>query len=471
MGLFEKFIAFIKKENLFLPKDKLLLAVSGGVDSVVLCHLCKQAGYDFVIAHCNFQLRGEESERDEQFVGTLGEKYGVQVFIKRFDTVTYASENKQSTQEAARNLRYRWFLELTVSEELDGGVIQTKGTTPGWHFSMNENKHRILTLTAHHANDSVETLLMNFYKGTGIRGLQGILPRHELLPFLVRPLLFATKEQLLSYAIQHNLSFVEDSSNASNKYTRNYFRNQLIPDIKKVYPQAEDNLIDNLQRFREIEILYQQSIQHHKNKLLEKRGSEIHIPILKLLKSIPLVTILYEIIRDFGFTSHQTEEVIGLLKSETGKYIESGSHQIIKNRSWLIITPIQSEEAQHILIEEKDKKIVFQAGEIQIEKMEITKIQLSSDSLIAMLDEAAITFPLLFRKWKQGDYFYPLGMQKKKKINRFLTDQKLSLVEKGNTWVLEMDKKIIWIAGMRIDDRFKVTPATKKIVKISYLPK
>ncbi len=471
MGLFEKFIAFIKKENLFQPKDKLLLAVSGGVDSVVLCHLCKQAGYDFAIAHCNFQLRGEESERDEQFVGSLGEKYGVQVFIKRFDTATYANENKQSLQVSARNLRYRWFLELTVSEELDGGVTQTKDPTPGWHFTMNENKPRIFTLTAHHANDSVETLLMNFFKGTGIRGLQGILPRHELLPFLVRPLLFATKEQLLSYAIQHNLSFVEDSSNASNKYTRNYFRNQLIPDIKKVYPQAEDNLIDNLQRFREMEILYQQSIQHHKSKLLEKRGSEIHIPVLKLLKSIPLVSILYEIIRDFGFTSHQTDEVIDLLTSETGKYIESGSHQIIKNRKWLIIAPIQSEEAQHILIEEKDKKIVFKAGQLQIEKYDVEKIQLVTDSSIAMLDAADISFPLLLRKWKQGDYFYPLGMKKKKKINRFLTDQKLSLTQKENTWVLEMNKKITWIMGMRIDDRFKVTPSTKKIVKISYLPK
>ncbi len=197
MKLLKNFIDFIKKENLFQPKDKLLLAVSGGVDSVVLCELCKQAGYDFVIAHCNFQLRGEESQRDEDFVNALGKKYAVEVLVKKFDTEKYAADNKVSIQVAARELRYSWFRELVANRSLNIG-------------------HWIVT--AHHANDNVETMLMNFFKGTGINGLKAILPKQGNI---VRPLLFARKEELIAFAQQHKLGFVEDSSNASGKYTRN----------------------------------------------------------------------------------------------------------------------------------------------------------------------------------------------------------------------------------------------------------
>ena len=468
MSLLQKFRSFIKQENLFQPEDTLLLAVSGGVDSVVLCDLCKHAGYDFVIAHCNFQLRGAESERDEQFVRSLGEKYGVEVFVKKFDTERYANENRKSIQEAARSLRYSWFLELCTEGSL-GRVSRIKSEKPGWHFMHDHTKPRVFTVTAHHANDSVETLLMNFFKGTGIKGLQGIKPKHDPLIFIIRPLLFVRKEELLSYATQNDLSFVEDSSNTSDKYTRNYFRNQLIPLLKKVYPQVEDNLVDNLQRFREIEVLYQQSIQLHKKKLLEQKGNEIHIPVLKLLKTIPLATVLYEIIKDFNFTAHQTDEVIGLLNAETGKYISSYSHRIIKNRNWLIISPVQTEEAQNILIEESDTKIEFKGGKLIIKTLPTINLQPSTQ--IAQLNAAEIKFPLLLRKWRQGDYFYPLGMTKKKKINRFLIDQKLSVIQKENTWVIEMDKKIIWVVGLRIDNRFKIKDMTTRALLLSYEPK
>src|SRR6185295_16839275 len=259
---------------------------------------------------------------------TLGDKYGAEVFVKKMDTAEYVKLTGLSVQEAARNLRYSWFHEICTDGTLQNGVTRTNTEKPGWHFTIDHTKPRVLIVTAHHANDSAETLLMNFFKGTGIRGLQGIKPRHELLPYLIRPLLFARKEELLAFAIQNNLSFVEDSSNISDKYTRNYFRNQLIPSLKKVYPEVESNLIDNLNRFRDIEILYQQSVQLHKQKLLEKKGEEIHIPVLKLLKSEPLSTIVYEIIQEFNFTSHQTDAVINLLKSESGKYVESGSHMI-----------------------------------------------------------------------------------------------------------------------------------------------
>jgi tRNA(Ile)-lysidine synthase len=443
MSLVNKFKEYIKSENLFQPKDRLLLAVSGGVDSVVLCELCKEAGFDFIIAHCNFQLRGEESTRDENFVKELGKKYWVEVLIKKFDTNDYVLQTKKGIQEAARDLRYEWFNEL----------IGRQSSVVGRHI-----------LTAHHANDNIETVLMNFFKGTGINGLHGILPKQGKL---IRPLLFAKKEELKTFAEEHNLSFVEDASNITDKYTRNYFRNQLIPDLQKVFPQVENNLTDNIQRFKEIEVLYRQSIESHKKNLLEQKGAEVHIPVLKLLKSEPLSTIVYEIIKDFGFTAHQTPEVIALIESESGKYIQSSTHKIIKNRKWLIISPNQSLGAQNILIEKEDKEILFNGGKINLKNFLSVNQQLSTVNSVVQLDADEIIFPLLLRKWKQGDYFYPLGMDKKKKLSKFFIDQKLSMTDKENTWVIEMNKKIIWVVGMRIDNRFKITPATKNILQLS----
>ena len=426
------------------------MAVSGGVDSVVLCELCKQAGYDFVIAHCNFQLRGEESERDELFVTKLAKKYNVDIFVKKFETEKYAEENKLSIQVAARELRYAWFSLLTGANDKEISDF----TLPVAHW----------TVTAHHANDNIETLLMNFFKGTGVNGLRGILPKQEKV---IRPLLFAKKEELLEFAKERDLKYVEDSSNASDKYTRNYFRNQLIPSIQKIFPQAEDNLLANIERFREVEILYRQSIETHKKKLLEKKGGEIHIPVLKLLKSEPLATIVYEIIKDYGFSANQVDEVIKLLKSDSGKYIQSASYRLLKNRNWLIISSNSNSPGEIILIEETNQSIRFANGDLTIETMGSANYKLQSANTIASLDADEINFPLLLRKWRQGDYFYPLGMRKKKKVSRFFIDQKLSLTEKENTWVLEMNKKIIWVVGKRIDDRFKITPKTRNIVKFT----
>ncbi|MBL7703158.1 MAG: tRNA lysidine(34) synthetase TilS [Ferruginibacter sp.] len=457
MSFLEKFKAYIKQpagsfgQNLFHPKDKLLLAVSGGVDSVVLCELCKQAGYDFSIAHCNFQLRGEESERDENFVRSLGGKYNVEVLVKKFETEKYATENKLSIQVAARELRYSWFNELLSREHI-----------PNSQFPIPN-----YLLTAHHANDNIETLLMNFFKGTGINGLHGILPKQGNI---IRPLLFAKKEELTGFAKSNHLNFVEDSSNTSDKYTRNYFRNQLIPDLQKVFPQVEDNLLNNIERFRQIEMIYRHTVDITKKKLLEQKGNEIHIPVLKLLKTKPLETIMYEIIKGYGFTAHQADEVIGLLKSESGKYISSASHRILKNRNWLIIAPNENTEAETILIE-KTGALQFTEGKLELKEILNIQYSLSNNPLVAQLDAAEIKFPLLLRKWKQGDYFYPLGMTKKKKLSRFFIDQKLSMTQKEKTWVIEMDKKIIWVVGMRIDNRFKITNNTKNTLQISLLQK
>lgn len=455
MNLLKEFEQYIKQQNLFNTKDKLLLAVSGGVDSVVLCELCRRAGFDFFIAHCNFQLRAAESERDENFVRELGKKYAVEVFVKKFDTEKYAADNKCSIQVAARELRYAWFDEIL--NDVKNNFVSKTGKQPATVVWL---------LTAHHANDNIETLLLNFFKGTGISGLHGILPKQKNI---CRPLLFAKKETLLAFANENQLPFVEDSSNASNKYARNYFRNELIPGLQKVFPQVEENLLDNIERFSEIEVAYLQFINQQKKGLMENKGNEVHIPVLKLLKAKPLKSIVFEIVKDFGFTAHQTGEVIGLLTSESGKYIPSASHRIIKNRNWLIISPNKSTEAINILVEKTSKKIKFQPGTISFDIITSDKFSghIQTANYIAQLDAGEIKFPLLLRKWKAGDYFYPLGMNRKKKLSRFFIDQKLSITQKENTWVLEMDKKIIWVVGMRIDNRFKVKSNTKKILQVT----
>ncbi|WP_018615513.1 tRNA lysidine(34) synthetase TilS [Segetibacter koreensis] len=465
MSLQEKFIQHLKQFSFIQQKQKQLLTISGGVDSVVLCDLMFAAQYDFVIAHCNFQLRGAESERDEQFVRSLGNKYGKEVLVKKFDTDKYATENKISIQVAARELRYRWFYEVISGNfsTLNQNIPTDDSSLTATHLQLRAHPIHYI-LTAHHANDNIETLLMNFFKGTGISGLHGILPVQGKI---VRPLLFAKKDELVAYAMENNLPFVEDSSNLSDKYTRNFFRHNLFPMLKEIYPNIEDNLLNNIQRLTEVEELYKQSVEKHKKKLLEYKGNEVHVPVLKLQKTSPLSTIIYEIIKDFGFTSTRVQEVIELLESETGKYISSSSHRIIKNRNWLIISPNQSTEATNILIEEKDKKVMFSDGELSLEVIESSTFQIPSSNNTAALDCAEISFPLLLRKWKQGDYFYPLGMKKKKKLSRFFIDQKLSKTDKENVWVLEMNKKIIWIVGQRIDDRCKIQPSTKTVLKIS----
>lgn len=440
MELIESFRSFIAQHHLFSSRDRLLIAVSGGVDSVVLCELCHQTGYSFEIAHCNFQLRGEESLRDEKFVQSLGGKYQVKVWVRHFDTAHYASSNKLSIQEAARDLRYNWFNELLQENDLS------------------------FLLTAHHLDDSIETSMMNFFKGTGIAGLRGILPRQGKI---IRPLLFAGKQELQDYAMNQSLQWVEDSSNESDKYTRNYFRHQVIPFIQKIYPGAEKNLAQNLARFRDTELLYQQAIEGYKKKLLTVKENEVHIPVLKLQQVVPLTTVLYEIIREFGFGPSQTNEVVALLQSDSGRYVQSLTHRIIRNRAWLIIVPVKTEEASVIPIE-KTGQYDFPAGRLELLPAKDGKPE--TDMNIACLDAASIRFPLILRPWKTGDYFYPLGMTKKKKLARFFIDQKLSLPEKENSWVLEMDKKIVWVIGRRIDDRFKIKETTKEILRIIYKP-
>lgn len=436
---------------------RLLLAVSGGMDSVVLTDLLHRNGHLLVLAHGNFQLRGAESERDEQFVRTLAETYQVPLLVKKFDTTAYAEARKLSIQEAARELRYNWFKEIINGGADAAATIFEKGN--------NSRQSPAYIVTAHHANDNIETLLINFFRGTGISGLHGILP---LQGNVLRPLLFAKRADIKEYAIQQNLRWVEDSSNASDKYVRNHFRLNLIPGLQQVFPNVEQNLLQNIQRFRDIEILYNQALERHTRKLLTVKGNEVHIPVLRLQQLQPLHTLLWEITRPYGFTAAQVTEIAKLLQAESGSYVASATHRIIRNRNWLIVAPKAAETAANILIEAHDTTIRFAAGTLRITHTANTPGIISQHAHTACLDAADIRFPLLLRRWKQGDYFYPLGMRKKKKVSRFLIDQKLSATAKEKVWVIESNRKIIWVAGLRIDDRFKLTPASQKVVKIVF---
>ncbi|MFC4231975.1 tRNA lysidine(34) synthetase TilS [Parasediminibacterium paludis] len=449
--LLEKFKKYIDDNFHLLPtQHHVLLAVSGGIDSVVMVDLFEKAGFNFTIAHCNFQLRGAESDRDEIFVRQLGVTYNKEVLVKQFDTATYAANNKLSIQVAARELRYGWFKELVTSYRLQVTSNQQPVTSN-------------FVATAHHADDNIETLLMHFFRGCGISGLHGILPKQG---HIIRPLLFAKRAELVAHASEQGLTWVEDSSNATDKYSRNYIRHQIMPLMQTIYPKVADNLLGNIERFKEVEMVYIQSINNTKSKLLEIKGNEIHIPILKLKKQQPLRSIVYEIVKDFGFEATQVEEVIKLLDASNGSYMASATHRLIINRNWLIIAPKQAEEATNVLIEVGTKEVVFSAGKLVFNQSTVDGQQ-SADKAIATIDADAITYPLLLRPYKTGDYFYPLGMTKKKKLSKFFIDLKLSKTDKEHIWVIESDKRIVWVIGHRIDNRFKLKPSTKHLLTIS----
>ena len=431
--------------SLLPPHTKVLLAVSGGMDSVVMADLFYSAKIPAAIAHVNFHLRGDESNRDEQFVEALAAYYHFDYQMQEFDTDQFAKENKLSVQEAARVLRYHWFHDLLVQK--------------------NKENNYALIATAHHANDSIETMLINFFRGTGISGMHGILPVHEKI---IRPLIFWKQEKLKTYAIEKNLTWVDDSSNESDKYTRNYLRHQLIPSVQKVFPEVNENLLANISRFSEIEKIYHEAIEDKKKKLVKQIGEEWHFHIAALKKTNAVSTLLWEILKDFNFTTAQVPEVIKLFDSNYGASISSATHRLIKHREKLIIAPLKVNNLQHYFIQKETEKLHTPAGDFLFKIKDARNFTIPKSAQEAALDYSKITFPLVLRHWKAGDYFYPLGMKKKKKEARFLVDMKYSLPEKEKCMVLEnAEKHILWIVGLRIDDRFKMTTSTKEVLHIS----
>lgn len=417
---------------------KVVIAVSGGADSMVLAALFHQANRDIVLAHFNYGLRKEDSEKDQELVAEWALSNNIPFYFKKFDLGDFLKREGGNLQETARELRYEWLEQIRKELNFD------------------------LIATAHHQGDSIETLLINFFKGTGITGLHGILPQKGKV---IRPLLSFKKSEVVDFAEVHNVPWRLDKSNEGNDYLRNKIRNQLLPLITEALPSVEDNLQANIKRFSETEILYKESIERYRKKLIEFRGKDRYISILKLRKSPALFSITYELLKPFGFSSGQIQDVLSLLDSESGKMVQSLEYKIIRDRGFLIITPVNTIESTFILIHRNGKKQKIQLPDFKFE-LEFTEQSnfIDWDQIEtatrqeAYLDLKKIEFPLILRKRKEGDYFYPLGMSgKKKKISHFLRNQKVPLHEKDNIWVLESNKRILWVVGFRIDDRFKMT--------------
>lgn len=409
----------------------ILAAVSGGVDSMVLAALLHEAGFPFAIAHCNFQLRGADSDTDARFVEAWAAARNVPFFRKNFNTEAEAEKGGWGIQETARRLRYDWF--ETLRKERNFAAIAT----------------------AHHADDSAETVLMNLFRGTGIRGLHGILPRQGKI---IRPLLFASKEEILYYAAENGIDFREDASNDSSDYSRNVLRHHILPAIQTQYPQALKAIAETATRLAGAEILYEKSAAKLRKKLLEPRGNDYYLPLRLWQKTEAADALLFELLQPFGFSGGMIPEIKKLFVAQSGHYLDSATHRLLRHRHFLVLT-VRNEAAPSAdlyLIEKGVETVLFPDGKLHPAAIEAPE-NLIAPPEVALLNAAALEWPLVLRRWKAGDYFYPLGMGgKKKKVARFLIDQKLSIAQKEKVWVLESNKRIAWVVGLRIDERFKV---------------
>ena len=445
LGLQSRFQDHVILNRLWQEGDLLLVACSGGVDSVVLASLLHKMHQHVEILHCNFNLRGEESKRDEDFVRLLAQSMGLPCHVHSFDTQAAIKTMGKGVQEVARILRYEWF----------DTVIEAR---------QKQHKH-VYLLTAHHADDQAETIAMNFFRGTGMAGMHGMQMKAGNL---IRPLLFAKRAEILDFAESNDIAWVDDSSNVEDNYTRNHFRHHVMPQVEKIYPAVTQNLLDNAKRFSEMEIIYKKQIEKVKSSLIEQQGQSLAIPVKKLRSTSPLDTIMFEVFRDFGFSAHQVPEIKKLFDAISGKSVSSTTHRVLRNRNWLLIDSIEDKTQEITIIEEGVESVPFGNTLLQISR-HVSYRSPEDNTNHAWLDLEDIGFPLILRPWKPGDYFYPLGMRKKKKVAKLLTDLKLSLAEKENQYVIESDKKIIWVVGRRIDDRVKVTSTSQKILSIALI--
>ena len=434
--------ALLDEHQINLSRKRTLLAVSGGMDSVVMVELFYRLGFKFGIAHCNFQLRGEDSEGDEVLVKSLADKYKVPFYSVRFDTAAYVKSKNVSTQVAARELRYEWFEQI-----------------------RSENKFDYIA-TAHHLNDNIETVLHNFIKGTGIKGLRGMLVRRDKL---IRPLLSISQEEIRGFQQEHKLDYREDSSNASDKYTRNKIRHNLVPLIEEINPGFEAGFADRLKVFSDLEALYQNKWIRTEKQLFEKRGGDIYIPIRKLKRLSDKRSILFEYLQPQGFTVSQVDDILAGLDGESGKQFLSEHARVIKDRLFLIVTQNGGNDFTAVMIGKDDKEVSLANATISISSAEAAKNKIKKEKAYAYLDIDKLEFPLMLRQWKKGDYFYPFGMaHKKKKLSKYFKDQKISINEKEKIWILESNKKIAWVVGERIDERFRLTVNTKNVMVLHY---
>lgn len=432
----KRFKEFVETNALFAPGDRVLAAVSGGMDSVLMVHLLKAAGYSFGLAHCNFQLRGDESMRDQEFCHLLAQSLRVPFHCIHFDTKSYAETHKISTQMAARQLRYQWFEQ----------VRQQSG-------------YQVIAL-AHHQNDAIETILLNLTRGTGIAGLHGILSKNGSL---VRPMLGFSREEIDKLISENKISFVEDSSNSSTKYARNKIRMGVVPKLKELNPALEETFENNLQRFRELEQLLQNETAHLKNSLFEYRDNEICIEIEAIKRLDPRRLLLYNLLKEYGVSEAMVEDLISVLDKHAGRVFETPGYQLLVDRGKLIITPLHQEGFDEAAIPPGVPGINYGRYKLNI-LHDDSPLIVKDNPMAVSVDSDLLIYPLILRGWRQGDVFQPLGMKGKKKLSDFFVGEKIPLHKKAQIPLLiNGNGDIIWVGGHRPDERYKVSAKTKKV--------
>ena len=432
------FHSFIKQHALLAPHEKVLLAVSGGRDSVLMAHYFKQAGFDFGIAHCNFKLREQEADEEEIFTSNLADELEVPFFVTFFDTAEYAAEKGISIQMAARDLRYQWLEEIRADF--------------GYSYIA----------LAHHQNDAAETILLNLTRGTGVAGLHGIKPKRDKL---IRPLLFLTRNEIDEIVKTEKLVYRDDSSNSSTKYARNKIRLEVVPVLKELNPQLEETFKANARRFSELEIILRQRIDELKNTLfIEKSDSEIEISINDLKNLNPINTLLFGLFSPFGFTEAVLHDLVNNFDGQPGKMFQSPSHQIITDRGRLILSPKHRPSTPSHLISEHENEFTWNNESYKSYTLPLSGYKIKTSNNIVQLEYKKLIFPLKLRSWHKGDYFYPLGMKGKKKLSDYFIEQKIPRQRKDGIGVLENGNgDIVWISGYRSDERYKIRPETEKI--------
>lgn len=440
--LFEKFKENITRLGLIQPNEKVLLTVSGGIDSISLFNLFIETKIDFAVAHCNFQLRGAESDGDQQFVENLAAQHSIACYTIKFNTKEYAAENRISIQMAARDLRYNWF-----------GKIAS------------ENGYNKIA-TAHNLNDVVETFFINLTRGTGLKGLTGIKPINGKI---IRPLLFASRKEIEEYSREKEIRYREDSSNAETKYLRNAIRHKIIPEFEKLNPSFLQSVIHASTITGEANLIFENYSETIKNKLLQFKDGLTYINIARLKEHKISPEFFFEIIREFGFSFDTVVKIIENLDSQPGLSFYSEKYQLIKDRKELIIKQLTPTESKEYFIDRETNFIEIPINAEILRFKNSTDFTIQKDKCYAAFDLDKLTFPLKLRKWHEGDFFYPFGGNGRKKISDYFTDHKFNLFDKENTWLLVSGCDILWIVGHRTDNRYRISEKTKEIIQFKLI--
>ena len=441
--LLEHFERYNARHALFSHDDKILLTVSGGVDSMVMLALFVEAGYNIGVAHCNFSLRGAESDEDEATVTAEAAKYGVPFYNKRFDTQAEMERTGESMEMAARRLRYEWFDQIC-------------------------QEHGYTTIAiAHHIDDSIETFFINLLRGTGLRGLTGITRQRGNI---VRPLLFAERKEILEYAVAHKIPYREDSSNRSTKYLRNKIRLGLLPMIREINPRFTSIMRGNLYRLSDAQRFIEAGIAKIKEQVLESCNGIDRIHTSLIEPHFPQEFVIYEILNSvYGFKGDVVDELYkALVSGSSGKRFYAREHMACIDRSDIVISAIADDDPCQTLVEREAIRSYCGNSVLYYEHTDIDNVSdYNAPQEIAYLDEQKLSYPLTLRRWQEGDSFIPFGMMGRKKVSDFLTDRKMSVVEKSRQFVLVSGEDIVWVVGCRIDDRYRVTNRTEDILKIT----